>query len=170
MRIRFARPDEYDDVGDLTVGAYAADGYLTPEDDYAAELRGAAHRAADAELVVAVDEQHTGHRHSTTLLGTVTFCLGGSPYAEISRGGEAEFRMLAVEPDSRGRGVGEALARWCVDRAREQGCTGIALSSLDRMHTAHRLYERMGFVRQPERDWRPHPSVALLVYRLSLEA
>ncbi|HEX6935200.1 MAG TPA: GNAT family N-acetyltransferase, partial [Actinomycetes bacterium] len=84
------------------------------------------------------------------------------------RPGEAEFRMLAVAPDARGRGVGGALAQWCVDRAREQGCTAVALSSLPEMQTAHRIYERMGFVRAPDRDWWPSQQTQLIVYLLEL--
>jgi ribosomal protein S18 acetylase RimI-like enzyme len=160
--LRRAQPEEFPAVGELTLAAYTADGYLGDDTDYAAELLGAAHRAAAAELVVAVDR--TNHE----LLGTVTFCLSGSHYAEVSQPGEAEFRMLAVAPEARGRGIGHSLARWCVDRAREQGCTAVVLSSLDRMHAAHRLYERMGFSRLPERDWNPTPGMTLLVYRLDL--
>lgn len=163
MILRRAQPEEFAAVGELTLAAYVADGFLDNDDDYAAELRAAAHRAAEAELIVAVDP--TSHE----LLGTVTFCLSGSHYAEISRAGEAEFRMLAVSPAARGRGIGHALARWCVERAREQGCTAVVLSSLDRMHTAHRLYERMGFRRLPERDWFPTPEIALVGYALGLE-
>jgi GNAT superfamily N-acetyltransferase len=149
-------------VGELTVSAYAADGFVDRDSGYAKELREAAHRAERAELLVAVD------RASHELLGTVTFCLAGSAYAEISRPGEAEFRMLAVPPDSRGRGVGHTLVRWCIDRAREAGCTSLLLSSLDRMDTAHRLYERMGFVRAPQRDWSPGPGITLLAFELDL--
>jgi ribosomal protein S18 acetylase RimI-like enzyme len=161
--LRRAQPEEYAAVGELTLTAYVADGFLDNDDDYAAELRAAAHRATEAELVVAVDPVQR------ELLGTVTFCLNGSHYAEISLPGEAEFRMLAVAPDARGRGIGNDLARWCVDRAREQGCTAVVLSSLDRMHAAHRLYERMGFQRLPERDWFPSPEITLVAYRLDLE-
>jgi len=160
--LRRAQPEEFLAVGQLTLGAYTADGYLVEDTDYAAELVGAAHRAAEAELVVAVDP--TSHE----LLGTVTFCLSGSHYAEVSHAGEAEFRMLAVAPEARGRGVCHALARWCVDRARELGCTAVVLCTLDRMHTAHRLYDRMGFSRLPERDWDPTPDITLLAYGLDL--
>jgi GNAT superfamily N-acetyltransferase len=161
--LRRAQPEEFAAVGQLTLAAYVADRFLDTDDDYAAELSAAAHRATEAELIVAVDP--TTH----DLLGTVTFCLAGSHYAEISRAGEAEFRMLAVAPAARGRGIGHALARWCVDRAREQGCRAVVLSSLDRMHTAHRLYERMGFRRLPERDWFPTPEIALVSYVLDLQ-
>lgn len=161
MLIRPAEPRELETVGLLTLAAYAADGYLTPEDPYAGELLAADQRASQADLVVAV-------AHDGTLLGTVTFCLPGSPWAEISRPGEAEFRMLAVAAEARGRGIGEALAAWCVDRAREQGCIAVALSSLDQMHAAHRLYDRMGFARTPERDWQPAPDIKLIAYVLDL--
>lgn len=164
MIVRAARPEEYVEVGELTLAAYIADGYLDNDADYADELRAAAHRAAEADLVVAADE--TTH----DLLGTVTYCVSGSHYAEISRPGEAEFRMLAVRPEARGRGIGVTLASWCVDRAREQGCTALVLSSLDRMTTAHRLYERLGFDRLPERDWAPEPGISLIAYRLDLVA
>ena len=161
MRIRPAEPDELALVGELTLAAYVADGFTTVDDAYADELRAADQRAQQAQLVVAAAPHGD-------LLGTVTFVLPGTPWAEVSRTGEAEFRMLAVSPEHRGRGVGSALTQWCVDRAREQGCTGIALSTLPQMATAHRMYERMGFARAPERDWWPHPRLQLIVYLLDL--
>lgn len=163
MIIRPAEPAELPAVGELTVAAYLADGFLSDADDYARELRAASERAAGADLVVAADA-------SGELLGTVTFALAGSAWAEISVPGEAEFRMLAVAPLARGRGVGAALARWCVERARDHGCTAVVISTMTRMHTAHRIYERMGFVRAPERDWWPIPEVQLIAYRLDLVA
>ena len=39
------------------------------------------------------------------------------------------------------------------------------------MHGAHRIYERLGFVRTPERDWNPLPElvgITLLTYELTL--
>lgn len=157
-----ADPDELAAVGGLTVAAYGADGYLLEDDPYVASLAAAADRARQAELAVAADET------SGALLGTVTYCRAGSAWAEVSRDGEAEFRMLAVAPEARGRGVGAALASWCVQRARDEGCSAVVLSSLPVMHVAHRLYARMGFVRTPERDWEPAPGVRLITYRLEL--
>lgn len=161
MHIRPARTEELAAVGELTLDAYVADGLLPRDDPYAAELRAAGERAAEADLLVAVDPEQR-------LLGTVTYALAGSRWAEISRADEAEFRMLAVSPAARGAGVGSALARWCVDRARESGCLAVALSSLPDMRTAHRIYDRMGFVRAPERDWSPAESVSLIAYVLDL--
>ena len=76
--------------------------------------------------------------------------------------------MLAVDPAAQGRGVGAALVTACVDRARERGATAIVISSRDFAKSAHRLYQRMGFVRVPELDWSPEPGVQLIALRLEL--
>jgi len=106
------------------------------------------------------------------VLGGVTFVPSGGPMADLAGSGEAEIRMLAADHAVRGRGTGEALVRTCVDRARAtKGCTRIVLSTQSAMHTAHRIYERLGFVRRPGRDWRPLPDLAdltLLTYELTL--
>ncbi len=36
------------------------------------------------------------------------------------------------------------------------------------MAAAHRLYERLGFTRVPERDWKPREDVQLIAYELPL--
>ncbi|WP_031465240.1 GNAT family N-acetyltransferase [Sciscionella sediminilitoris] len=162
--IRLAEPAEYPAVGELTLEAYAADGFDAPEADYAAVLLDAADRARAAELYVAAEADGT-------LLGTATYCAGpsansaGSSYAEIAGPGEADLRMLGVTPAARGRGIGEALVRHALRRAGEQGLDALVLSSAEYMHAAHRLYDRIGFSHVPERDWRPIPSVLLHVYR-----
>jgi len=156
VQIRAAEVGELEAVGVLTVQAYEADGYLVGVEEYAEELADAERRAELASLLVAVDET------SGALLGTVTFCLAGSPYAEVSRPGEAEFRMLAVSPQARGRGVAAALVQECVDRAAAAGCSAVALCSLEAMTPAQRIYRRMGFVRAPDRDWVPEDDVTLI--------
>jgi GNAT superfamily N-acetyltransferase len=98
------------------------------------------------------------------LLGNVTYCPPGSPWREIGRDDEGEFRMLAVDPDARGAGAGTALATHCEERAREHGAVGMALSSLAAMTDAHRIYTRLGYTRDPGRDWSPLPGVALVAF------
>ncbi|WP_328326506.1 GNAT family N-acetyltransferase [Kribbella sp. NBC_00382] len=158
--IRLALPAEYDAVGELTAEAYAVDGFIPPGSDYGLTLRNAADRAAKAELWVAAD--------GTELLGTVTFCVPGSVYAEIGRDGEGEFRMLGVAATARGRGIGTALSEHCVDRSRSLGYHRVVLSSASYMTTAHRMYGRLGFTRLPERDWSPRPGVDLYAFSLDL--
>jgi ribosomal protein S18 acetylase RimI-like enzyme len=161
VKIRVARPDDHEAVARVSVAAYEADGQLKGEHGYERVLADVSSRAAGGELLVAVDE-------ADTVLGTATFVLPGTAYAELSGPGEAEFRMLAVDPAAQGRGVGEALARACIARAAGLGCHAVVICARDFAEAAQRLYARMGFVRTPERDWSPLPGVHLLALRLTL--
>ena len=159
--IRLAREDELTAAGAVVVDAYLAGGFLAnAEDGYAAKLADTASRARDAELYVALTDG--------SLVGCVTYCPFGSPWGEIAHPGEGEFRMLGVASTARGKGIGLALTEQCLDRSRELGYEAVVLSSLPAMTAAHRLYERLGFARLPERDWEPQPGIALWAYRLSL--
>ncbi|MFJ9665701.1 GNAT family N-acetyltransferase [Streptomyces sp. NPDC101219] len=171
ITIRRALPAEYATLGALTARAYLDDGLLDfgESDAYLGELRDVAKRAAAAEVLVAVEgDPPPGGR----VLGGVTFVPHGGPMADLAGAGEAEIRMPAVDRASRGRGAGEALVRACVDRARAlEGCVRVVLSSQTSMRAAHRIYERLGFVRAPHRDWNPLPHVddlRLLSYELTL--
>ena len=159
IQVREARADEHDAVGRLTVAVYRAGGW--GDDAYLPVLRDVAGRVAQATVLVAVRDDR--------LLGTVTVATRGGPYAEHAGAAEAVVRMLVVDPATRGQGVGELLVRECLDRARAAGRTLVRLSTQPDMTAAHRLYERLGFVRAPEGDWRPAPDVQLLAYALRLE-
>jgi ribosomal protein S18 acetylase RimI-like enzyme len=151
--VRVATGDEIADAGAVTAQAYAADHLLAADDEYADELRDAATRARTATLLVAVlpgDE-----RDGEVVVGTITLAPHGSPYAEVSHPGEHELRMLAVAPEARRHGVAEALLFAALREAVAAGTTRVVLSTLDAMHAAHRLYERLGFVAEPARDWSP---------------
>ncbi len=150
MLIRRAEPGEYAEVGRITEAAYEE--FLEgPDDYYRTFLRDAERRDREAELWVAVDEE--------MLLGNVTSCPPGSPWRELSADGEGEFRMLAVAPAARGRGVGEALVRHCEERARAAGATRMWLSTLDEMGHAQRIYARLGYRHDAGRDWDPAPDL-----------
>ena len=161
MRIRRARPEDLAAIGDVTVAAYAEFAHDDTE-DYVHHLRDAAGRDREAELWVATPDD------SDEVLGTVTITPAGSPWREVARDGEGEFRMLAVAPAARGTGVGGALVGLVVDRFAREGASAIVMSTLPRMRAAHRLYERAGFVREPERDWSPVPGVDLIAFRVEL--
>ncbi|MET8089089.1 GNAT family N-acetyltransferase [Micromonospora sp. NPDC005220] len=163
LRVRSAEPADFPAVARLTVAAYEADGQLKGEHGYGEVLADVSTRATSGEVLVAVDEV-TG-----AVLGSVTFVLPGTPFAALSGPGEAEFRMLAVDPGAQGRGVGAALVEACVDRATELNCTAVVICVRAGMaDPAHRLYSRRGFVRSPEKDWSPAPGVDLLGLRLEL--
>jgi len=155
--IREVRPEEYERVGEIAVGAYRAqegesvDGYLE-------EIQDTASRAAVVPVLVAAEPDGT-------LLGTVTYIPGPGPFAESERDDEAGFRVLAVDVGTQGRGVGRALAEACVSRARSEGRGGISILTRPSMTTAHHLYETLGFVRDRSDDWQFLPGEWLWGYR-----
>jgi ribosomal protein S18 acetylase RimI-like enzyme len=159
--VRRARPQDLAAVGRITVEAYTHDGHLATDADYMAELADAATRAREAELWVADDDG--------TVVGSVTYCLPGTPFAELAQDDEGEFRMLSVAAQARGRGIAEALVRTCIQRSRELGHRALVLCSMKEMATAHRLYDRLGFERLPGRDWSPVPGVDLEAFILPLD-
>ncbi|WP_202817445.1 GNAT family N-acetyltransferase [Ornithinimicrobium sp. CNJ-824] len=159
VSLRPAVTDDHEAVGRILVSAYGPSG-MAPDEPYWTALRDTAARVADAEVWIAELDGR--------VVGTVTWAGHGSGQREVAVDGEAEFRMLAVDPAVRGRRAGRALLDAIVDRARRDGYQAVVLSSDGWMSTAHRMYERAGFVRVPGRDWTPVPGVDLRVYRLAL--
>ncbi|MEU8923829.1 N-acetyltransferase [Kitasatospora sp. NPDC048545] len=159
--IRPALPEDLEDAGRITVDAFVGGGFTSPGSSYVELLRDTDRRAREAELLVAVEP--AGGR----VLGCVTFAVGGTEWADIATAREGEIRMLATDTASRGRGVGEALVRASLARSRDLGLAGMAFSTRPEMTAAHRVYERVGFRRTPERDWSPYPGMDLMVYTLA---
>ncbi len=87
---------------------------------------------------------------------------------ETSAPAAPEIRLLAVATAARGQGVGALLLGECVRRARAAGAPALGLHSMEVMTVAIRMYERVGFVRDPRTDFRPVPEVLVKGYRLDL--
>ena len=159
---------EWEAVVSLLHAVYADEGYVPCE--HAARSYTRERLTAGGLVLVA--------RDSTSVLGVVVLTYPGGTLSGIARQDEVEFRMLAVAPSGRGRGVGERLVRACLDRAAsEPFCADrVVLWTQPSMNAAQRLYERLGFARAPERDAvRPAlvdgaPPVTQLVYARSIGA
>jgi len=154
VTVRYATAADLEQVGALTARAYVGDGLVHADHWYVGELRDAAARAVAGTVLVAVAPAASRDTGSADrVLGTITLAAPGSPYAEVARDGELELRMLAVDPAARRSGVAQLLVVAALREAVGRGVRDVALSTLDSMHAAHRLYARLGFVARPERDW-----------------
>lgn len=77
----------------------------------------------------------------------------GSIAAElVEEGAAAEFHRLYLDAQLRGAGHGRRLMQEAIDWARRAGCERVVLWSDTRFEDAHRLYERLGFRRNGERE------------------
>lgn len=158
--IRPVAESEFSSVGDLTVAAYEGLPGFANVDGYVDELRDVGARVRDAEVFVAV----VGGK----IVGGITFVGdSASPLSEWEDEEAAGIRMLAISPEAQGMGLGRKMTQFTIDRSRKLGKQRMLLHSADIMHSAHRLYESMGFVRQPEMDFSVE-TVKLLGYRLEL--
>ncbi|PPF46851.1 hypothetical protein C5B85_00760 [Pseudoclavibacter sp. AY1F1] len=144
VRVRLVRNHEIAAIGMLTERAYSNDYEVTPS--YAEDLRDAASRARRDEVWVAEDIA-TG-----AILGSVWTPRPGERISQLAKQGELDFRMLAVAPEARGRGIGQTLAGHVIALGRDRGASRVVMNSGPEMLGAHRLYERLGFVHLTERE------------------
>jgi GNAT superfamily N-acetyltransferase len=93
--------------------------------------------AADARnlLVVAELDRRVVGTLQLTFIPSLTF-VGGE---------RAQIEAVHVDGRHRGRGLGGAMLRWAIERARERGCRLVQLTTDKRRPDALRLYESLGF-------------------------
>jgi ribosomal protein S18 acetylase RimI-like enzyme len=166
MLIREAAPEEMAEVGDIRVAAYVAGGSLSAGSRYAATLRELGADGKDLVLVAVIPEDDG---MSEWVIGTIMLQRWPNTGQVVGGPDEAEVRALAVRPEAQRGGVGAELLGRLIERANETGIGQLVLCTKPEMNAAHRLYERAGFIRRPERDWAPVPDMTLLVYDLRLE-
>ena len=157
LRIRVIEPRNYDAVAELTARVYLDEGFS--EASAEGRLRDMESRARETTVLVA--------EIGGAIVGAVSMLGHGSAFAQIVGDGEAEIRLLAVDPAQRGQGIAEALVRRVIALAQD-GCERLVLSTQPSMEAAQRLYARLGFERVPERDWRRASGRPMLVFALTL--
>ena len=118
-------------------------------------------KSAAAHLLVA--------ERDDIVVGVVALLAPDEPTRAVALEDEAELARLVVSSTARRQGVGRALANRCAELARSEGWRAISLWSRPYQRAGHRLYESLGYQRQPERDSTDETDFDRLVFRLDLE-
>ncbi|MCH9275481.1 GNAT family N-acetyltransferase [Bifidobacterium amazonense] len=145
--IREALPDEYPAVGDLLYRAYSS--VIDVSERYERDMRDVAGHARAWHIWVAEDVR------AGRLVGAVLTPLSAfGPEDQLwhFHSGERMFRLLAVDPQARRRGLGHRLVDFAVERIGALGFSVVGINSGLNLTQAVHLYLRYGFVRHPERE------------------
>ncbi len=155
---------EYELVNRLCADAYLTAGIIGPGDSYLEFLADTAGRAEDptAEVFVLVD--------GDGIVGTVTMCPYGSALTEVCLPAEMEPRVIAVSPARTREGLAGQLVAGAESWARTHGFHTVTVCVTDYNTIGHNLYRKLGFIRQPHRDWQPAGGVRLETYTKSVDS
>ncbi len=96
-----------------------------------------------AEIIVATSSENK-------VIGAVAYVPKNVNKADFFPPNTPIIRMLVVNPEFRGQGIGKALSQACISRAVRDGCNSIALHTSIIMDVALPMYLRMGFVQHSE--------------------
>jgi GNAT superfamily N-acetyltransferase len=138
LLIREAREDDLPDIVALLavdiVGGHGDTTEVAALPDYVGAFKRIAGSPVDSLYVAEVNGEIIG-TFQTTLITTL-----------LGRGSSTlKIEAVHVRPGTRGKGVGSAMMRFAIDRAREAGARSVQLTSNRARHQAHLFYERLGF-------------------------
>jgi GNAT superfamily N-acetyltransferase len=135
---KYRESDEHQ-VNELALSAFAQ--YACEYEDWeglSKKISQMSKLAESAELFVAeIDSQ---------IVGAIAYVGPNKPKAEFFKPDWAIIRMLVVAPESRGKGIGQALTDICLQCAERDQSEILALHTSKIMHVALSMYLRMGFV------------------------
>jgi len=153
--VRNAMPGEFEKIGKLMVQVYSQlEGFPkeSEQPNYYKMLAniGELTNKPETELLVAVssDDKIVG--------GVVYFSdmkyygSGGTATNEQNASG---FRLLAVDPLTRGKGIGKLLTNECIRKAKDKKVYQMIIHTTMSMQTAWKMYENLGFKRSEDLDF-----------------
>ncbi len=167
--IRKAKPSEFATIGKLMVDVYAGlDGFPKADEQpsyYNTLLHiGEFTKNPNTELLVAVSNENQ-------ILGAVLYFDDMQYYGSGGRAPKEKnasgFRLLAVTHTARGLGVGKALSKVCIEKARAFGNKQLIIHTTDYMKVAWGMYKKLGFERSEDLDFQ-QGNLQVYGFRLNL--
>ena len=153
--VREAVPDEFLEIGKLMVSVYSQlEGFPTKEEqpDYYKMLAniGSLTKNPKTKLLIAASSNGKIGGGVVYFSDMKYYGSGGTATKEKNAAG---FRLLAVDPATRGKGIGKLLTEACIQRARDEKQKQIIIHTTKAMQVAWKMYEKMGFKRSKDLDF-----------------
>jgi GNAT superfamily N-acetyltransferase len=103
-----------------------------------------------AELLVAISAE-------SKIAGAVVYFADMKYYGSGGTATQEEhasgFRLLAVDPAERGKGIGKLLTTECIRKAKKSKAIQLIIHTTMAMQTAWKMYEQLGFNRSEDLDF-----------------
>jgi GNAT superfamily N-acetyltransferase len=153
--IRNARLSELEDIGKLMVQVYSQlEGFPkeSEQPNYYKMLAnvGELTNKPETEILAAVSSDGKIAGAVVYFSDMKYYGSGGTATKEQNASG---FRLLAVDPLTRGQGVGKLLVTECIRKAKDKKHSQVIIHTTMAMQTAWRMYENLGFKRSEDLDF-----------------
>ena len=77
------------------------------------------------------------------IVGTLQITF--TPSISFRGGKRATIESVRVDEKYRGQGIGREMMKWAIERAKEENCFAVQLTTNGGRKKAHRFYENLGF-------------------------
>jgi GNAT superfamily N-acetyltransferase len=154
-KVRNAKPEEFKTIGKLMVQVYSQlEGFpkQSEQPNYYKMLEnvGVFTTKPNTELLVAVSPEGNIDGAVVYFSDMQHYGSGGTATQEKNAAG---FRLLAVNPETRGKGLGRLLSLACIEKAKEKKLNEVIIHTTKAMMTAWKMYESIGFKRSEDLDF-----------------
>ncbi|WP_299248117.1 GNAT family N-acetyltransferase [uncultured Aquimarina sp.] len=169
--IRDANPNEFIKIGELMVKVYSQlDGFPSQKEqpNYYKTLAniGSFTEKPNTRLLIAVSENDEIGGGVVYFSDMKYYGSGGTAPQEKNASG---FRLLAVAPTARGKGIGKLLTEACIELAKDEKQRQVIIHSTKAMQIAWKMYEKLGFKRSKDLDFKQE-ELSVYGFRLSLSS
>jgi len=167
--IRNADTLEFEEIGKLLIRVYSQLEGFPKENEQPNYYKMLANigdftQYPETELLVVTDQKNT-------ILGAVVYFNDmqyyGSGGIATQEQNSAGFRLLGVDTNARGKGIGKLLTQECINKTIKTKQKQLIIHSTLAMKTAWKMYENLGFKRSEDLDFM-QGELAVFGFRLSI--
>ena len=153
--VRDATLNEFPEIGELMVNVYSQlEGFPTKNEqpNYYKMLAniGSLTENPKTKLLIAISSSGKIGGGVVYFGDMKYYGSGGTATGEKNASG---FRLLAVDPATRGQGIGKLLTKACIQIAKDEKQNQMIIHSTKAMQIAWKMYENMGFKRSRDLDF-----------------